>query len=217
MISAGCESVCCPVRLGSMHNRDGYPLQSVAAAFCCEGSLQIVVNVDCNISRTEENLRIEMWHEVGHLAVYTRDPERYLQIHRAGIPKSLDHTALNLFELVPRIFSLAKEIPNQLLDLVLGDTFAIAAREIAAAPETVATVLARHEVLRLGVPISRLKVDLGWDGSPVQGEATESLAVQVITELQKLRESPKFCSALSLLAKEGAGKGTLGDLLRSSR
>ena len=202
-------SVDCPILLGSIRDKDGYPLLSVPAAFYCNNIPKIIVNLDCNVLRSEENLRTEIWHEVGHLAVYAKDPERYQQIHQLGIPKSLDYTALNLFELVPRLFSVAKKIPSQLFDLVLSDTFANAAKEFCETPAIAATVLYRHEDLRLGVSQRQITIDLKWDGNCVQGALTELLASQVVKELQILQESKVFSVALAALKKQGAYKGAL--------
>lgn len=199
----------CPILLGSIRDKDGYPLLSVPAAFCCNDTPKIIVNLDCNVLRSEENLCIEIWHEVGHLAVYAKDPERYQQIHRLGIPKSLDYTALNLFELVPRLFSVAKKIPSQLFDLVLSDKFANAAKEFCETPAIAATVLDRHEDLRLGVSQRQIAIDLKWDGKCVQGALTELLASRVVKELQILQESKVFSVALAALKKQGAYKGAL--------
>lgn len=202
-------SVDCPILLGAIHDTEGYPLPSVPAAFYCEGNPRILVNLDCNVLRSEENLCIEVWHEVGHLAVYAKDPERYRYIHRLNIPKSLDYTALNLFELVPRMFSLAKRLPTHLFDLVLSDTFANAAKEFCETPAIAASVLATHQELCLGVPQHQLTADLRWDGILVQGETTKQLALLVEEELAILRESQVFAPVLAALKKQGAYKGAL--------
>lgn len=49
-------NVDCPILLGSIRDKDGYPLLSVPAAFYCNDTPKIIVNLDCNVLRSEENL-----------------------------------------------------------------------------------------------------------------------------------------------------------------
>lgn len=195
--TAGLLNLDIPLYLGIVQGKDGYPVP--AAAFYSQGSPRIVVDIYNTVGRTKETLSNDVWHEVGHAIVYASDPERYRQISQTQIPLCLHDTALNVFELFPRLFAAARTVPKILLDIVLGDTFAKSVQVISQVPALAASVLSHHPDLLLKVPLNLISNDLQWNGTYLSEESTELLATRVEETLQILRESQTFSKAMSLL------------------
>lgn len=187
-----------PVYLGIVEDTKGY--HQVAAAFYSQGSPRIVVNVYTKHEHTLESMRNDLWHEVGHLAVFARDPEKYRQISQQKIPGYLHDTAINVFELLPRVFAEAKRMPIPLLALVLGGTFSKSVQEIVQVPAISASVLSHHPKLLLRTSLREITAQTKWDGIPIQAPSTEKLAILLEETLEKLQELPAFSVALQSLS-----------------